>query len=151
MHVARTKKLFVHLLDVPAIGHCQQSTLSYSLTGCVGWWWWWESFRGLSPTQSSTLVFTSTVFLLLMFSSVFSLQGTHLTVSKNRNIRLIQEGIFNLFRFENKVFTSVLKVILQNLVLNKKDTTIAPLLASLSGNMPEVTTDDMILDSLWEI
>lgn len=35
--------------------------------------WSWGSFRGLSPAECCTVVFTSTVFLLLMFSTVFFL------------------------------------------------------------------------------
>lgn len=62
----------------------------------------------------------------------------------------IKGSIFNVFRFKNGVVTYVLKIILQNFVLNKESTIIAHQLmcASLTANMPEVTTDNMFSDSV---
>jgi len=86
-------------------------------------------------------VFICTVLLPLLFCYVLTFLS---------GISLIKGSIFNVFRFKNGVVTYVLKIILQNFVLNKESTIIAHQLmcASLTANMPEVTTDNMFSDSV---
>lgn len=70
--------------------------------------------RGLSPAESSSTLFLLVLFYCRSCFGVFShfSTGKHFTVSKSRNARLIKGSIFNMFRFENRVFTYVQKVIL---------------------------------------